>query len=252
MFAIVSKAPYVGLSMALLGVYAFNASASDYDREGPSSYYHASGPYDWSGVYVGGVLGYSWNKDRTSEYYTHNGQPRPAFDVPSNPHMYFDYEPDGVSGGVKAGVNFQTGGFVYGVEVDFEATDITGGFIDRVEGIGKGVDKYIWQGSIRGRLGYAFDRVLVFGSGGFSYAKIENTYTLVPTDTSEPITGTRAGWNVGGGIDYALTDTLIAGFEYRYTEFDTYSNVSLVAFPGLTGTQEPTSQSVRMSLSYKF
>lgn len=249
MFRMTSGAP-VAAAIALMGAFTASASASDFGQSAPA--YYSAGPYDWSGIYIGGVLGYNWNKDRTSEYYTHNGQPRPAFDTPGNPHMFFDYEPGGVSGGVKAGVNFQTGSFVYGVETDIEVTDITGGFLDTVENLGASKDKYIWQGSIRGRLGFAFDRVLVYGTAGFSYAKIQNTYTLVPLGISEPIKDTHTGWNIGGGVDYALTDTLIVGVEYRYTEFDTYTNVSRAAFPGLSGTQEPTSQALRTSLSYKF
>lgn len=246
-FWMTSKAPYA-VACALIGTLAATASASDL-YQGPA--YH-SGPYNWSGLYVGGVLGYNWNEDRTTEYYTHNGQPRPAFDNPANPHMFFDYEPDGLSGGVKAGVNFQTGSFVYGIETDFDVTDITGGFRDTVEGIGASKDEYAWQGSVRGRLGVAFDRVLVYGTGGFSYAKIKNTYTYVPLSISEPIEDVRTGWNIGAGVDYALTDNLILGLEYRYTEFEQFSNVSKVAFPGITGTQEPVSQAARMSLSYKF
>lgn len=227
-------------AFAIWGALAGSASASNL-YQGPASY--SAGPYNWSGFYVGGVIGYNWGEDRTTEYVTATGTPR---------NIFFDYTTQGVSGGLKAGINFQTGAFVYGLEGDFEATDITGGFIDRIENLGKGVDKYHWQASIRGRLGYAFDRVLVYGTGGVSYAKIENTYTLVPFSINESIEGVHAGWNVGGGIDYAIDENLIAGFEYRYTEFHEFRNVSTQAFPGLTGGQEPTLQSIRASLSYKF
>lgn len=230
--------------------FAADVSASDLDQGGHILY--SGSPYNWSGLYIGGVIGYNWNTDRTSEYYTATGGPRPAFDTPGSQAMFFDYEPEGVSGGVKAGMNFQTGAFVYGVEADFEATDINGGFVDRIEDLGKGVDTYDWQGSVRGRFGLAFNRVLIYGTAGFSFAKIKNLYTLVPLGISEPIKDIRVGWNVGAGLDYALTDRLIAGLEYRYTEFDAFSNVSTVAFPGITGAQEPVSQSMRMSLSYKF
>lgn len=238
-FWMTSKAPYA-VAFALIGTLAATASASDL-YQGPA--YHDAGPYNWSGLYFGGVVGYNWNEDRTTEYLTATGAAR---------NVYFDYDADGISGGLKLGVNFQTHAFVYGIEADIEGTNIDGGFIDRIENLGKGVDTYAWQGSVRGRLGVAFDRVLVYGTGGFSYAKIKNTYTLVPFSISEPIEDVRTGWNIGAGVDYALTDNLILGLEYRHTEFERFSNVSKMAFPGITGTQEPVSQAARMSLSYKF
>lgn len=227
-------------AFTILGALTGSASASDL-YQGPA--YYSAGPYNWSGFYIGGVVSYNWGEDRTTEYETATGNAR---------NVFFDYTSEGMSGGLKAGINFQTGAFVYGLEADFEATDITAGFIDRIEFLGKGVDKYHWQASIRGRLGYAFSRVLVYGTGGISYAKIENTYTLVPFSISESIEDIRAGWNVGGGVDYAIDENLIAGVEYRYTEFEEFRNVSMRAFPGITGSQEPTLQSIRASLSYKF
>ncbi|MFB2550362.1 outer membrane protein [Ensifer soli] len=199
--------------------------------------------FSWSGFYVGGVAGYNWNDDLTSEYITATGAAR---------NVTFAYSPDGISGGVKAGVNFEQGSFVYGLEADIERTSIKGTFIDRIEDLGRGDDTYDWQASLRVRMGLAMDRVLIYGTGGVSFARIENTYTFVPTNTRESFSDTHRGWTVGAGVDYAITDNWIAGFEYRHTEFDRFSNVSTVAFPGLTGTQEPKSDALRLSISYKF
>lgn len=232
-------APACAAAVALAGLLTTSVSASDMYTGAPPY----AGAYDWSGLYLGAVVGYNWNKDRTTEYLTATGQPR---------NIAFDYDLDGVSGGVKAGFNFQSGRIVYGAEADFEWTDITGGFIDRIENIGQGVDHYDWQASIRGRLGVAFDRVLVYGTAGVSFARIENIYTLVPFAISEPIEDVRTGWTAGGGVEYAVTENVVAGIDYRYTEFDRFSNVSVSAFPGLTGTQQPTSHGLRLSLGYKF
>ncbi len=203
----------------------------------------AEDTFSWSGFYIGGVAGYNWNDDLTSEYITATGAAR---------GITFPYDPDGMSGGVKAGMNFQNGSFVYGLEGDFELTNIKGTFIDRIENIGRGDDKYDWQASLRARMGVAMDRFMVYGTGGLAVARIQNTYTLVPFGISETFEKTHTGWTAGGGVDYAITDNLIAGVEYRFTKFEKFSNVSTVAFPGLTGTQEPTSHALRVSLSYKF
>ncbi|WP_377294677.1 outer membrane protein [Rhizobium sp. SG2393] len=224
------------LALGLASGVAFAAMVS-------GSAARAEDTFSWSGFYIGGVAGYNWNKDLTSEYITATGAAR---------GITFPYDPDGMSGGVKAGVNFEAGSFVYGVEGDFELTNIKGTFIDRIENIGRGDDKYDWQASLRARMGLSMDRLMVYGTGGLSVARIENTYTLVPFGISEKFESTRTGWTAGAGADYAITDHLIAGVEYRFTKFEKFSNVSTVAFPGLTGTQEPTSHALRFSLSYKF
>lgn len=201
--------------------------------------------YDWSGVYVGGLVGFNWGKDRTAESGTWLGFPVGAV---------FGYDVDGASGGVKAGVNFQSGAFVYGAEADIEAANISGGFVDNVQHAGIGSDRYDWLASIRARMGYAMDRTMVYGTGGVSFAHIENTYSqvLLPPNTSESFDKLRTGWTVGAGVDYALTDKVILGAEYRFTNFNAFSNVSKTAFPGVTGEQNPMSHALRLTLSYKF
>lgn len=225
----------------VVGLAATHATAADLDQ--PAQSY--STPYDWSGVYIGGVVGYNWGKDSTVESGSWLGFPVNA---------EYGYTLDGASGGIKAGVNFQSGSFVYGAEADIEMANIRGGFVDRIQNAGIGNDRYDWQGSVRARMGYAMDRVLVYGTGGVSFAHIENTYSqvLIPPVTSEPFDKVRAGWNIGAGVDYAVTDKIILGAEYRYTDYNAFSNVSTVAFPGVTGEQDPSSHAVRLTLSYKF
>lgn len=195
----------------------------------------------WDGAYVGVVGGYNWYKDRTTEYFTATGE---------DTGLVYDYSPDGWSGGVKAGINFQAGQFVYGLEADFEKTNIGGGFID--SGIGTGEDDVEWQSSIRARMGLAVDRFMVYGTGGVAFASIKNTYTYLPTMTDESFTNVATGYTVGLGVDMAITEHVIGGLEFRHTDFGSKSNVSEVAFPGLTGRQEPSSNTIRVSLSYKF
>lgn len=234
------RAAMIALAAATTGIVSTQAIAADLM---PGSDAGSSGAYDWSGVYVGGVAGYSWGSDRLTEYATATGAPR---------NMAFDYDLDGMSGGVKAGVNFQSGNFVYGAEADFELTSIDGTFIDDIQHLGRGDDSYAWQASLRGRAGFAMDRLMIYGTGGLQAARMKNVYTLVPFGISEPIENTHYGWTAGAGVDYAVTDNVIAGIEYRFTKFNEFTNVSTVAFPGITGTQEPSFNSLRVSLSYKF
>ena len=202
-----------------------------------------AGDYDWSGFYVGGVASYNTGGDRLTEFTTATGAPR---------NMFFDYDLSGIAGGAKAGANLQFDSFVIGAEADFELSRVDGTFIDRIQNLGRGDDTFSWQASLRGRAGFAMERMMIYGTGGVAAARSENKYTLVPFGISEPIEGTHYGWTAGAGVDYAVTGNLIAGIEYRFTQLNDYTNVSKVAFPGISGTQEPHLNSLRVSLSYKF
>ncbi|MDL2410690.1 porin family protein [Rhizobium calliandrae] len=68
------------------------------------------------------------------------------------------------------------------------------------------------DGSIRARLGYAFDRALLYAAGGW-----EATRGFV--DTGSKDTSTFNGWTIGAGLDYAFTDKIFGRLEYRFTDF---------------------------------
>jgi len=76
-----------------------------------------------------------------------------------------------------------------------------------------------WTGSLRMRVGYAFDRVLVYGTGGVAFAGNKYSATLGNNFAVWSKNETLVGWTIGAGVDYALTDSIFAGVEYRYTGF---------------------------------
>src|SRR5450830_1708577 len=91
--------------------------------------------FSWSGFYLGADVGYSWGRDHLVEYFT-----------ATNVFTGFEqkYNPNGVSGGVYAGANYQFGSTVLGFEADFEPTRITGGWSDPLVG-GAGDTSINWQ-----------------------------------------------------------------------------------------------------------
>ena len=103
-----------------------------------------------------------------------------------------------------------------GIEGDFEGwtvgkvryTAITGDFLTAHSK---------WGGSVRGRVGYAADRVLLYIAGGAAFV---SSVTSIPT-TGISFGGddTRVGWTVGAGLDYAFTNNWFTGVEYRYSQF---------------------------------
>jgi outer membrane immunogenic protein len=159
---------------------------------------------------------------------------------------------NGVTYGLLGGANYQAGQFVFGVEGDLGGwtagkvryTAITGDFITAHSK---------WGGSIRGRIGYAVDRALLYVTGGAAF--VSNETTATGTGYSIGGDGVRWGWTVGGGLDYAFTNNWFTGLAYRYSQYEsktfTYPvgilNLGIVGFK-----QELSNQQVTARLGYKF
>lgn len=202
----------------------------------------------WAGPYLGVQGGYADGKDRVHEYFTATGQ---------STGMEFNYDFKGWLGGVHAGYNFQFDNIVVGVEADLEFARLRGGFYDPpaapLNPGGSGTTEIDWQGSFRGRLGYAFDRIMLYGTAGFAFAKIDHLYSNQTTMVYEPTGSVRTGWTAGLGLEYALTPNMTTRIEYRHTNFGNYFYPSQLAFPGLlTGQQRPKYNATRLGLSYRF
>jgi outer membrane immunogenic protein len=194
----------------------------------------------WTGFYIGGEVGYAWGRDHTVETFSATG---------ASTGFEWRYDLDHVVGGGFAGFNYQFGSLVAGLEADIEAAGNKGGFYDPP---GAGDTHIKWQGTARGRLGFAAGPALFYATGGLAFADISHTYVQVITPISETTSGIRTGWTAGVGVDYAVTRNLLARVEYRYTDYGKYQYDSVTAFPGLTGQQSPTLNTLRVGLAYKF
>jgi outer membrane immunogenic protein len=91
------------------------------------------------------------------------------------------------------------------------------------------------QGSVRSRIGIAFDRFLIYGTGGVAFTGFNTTITDTTgfftgvQGTNTTFSNTRAGWTAGGGIEYAITDNWWVRAEYRYSNF---GHTTDFPFPG--------------------
>ncbi|WID98791.1 porin family protein [Bosea vestrisii] len=196
--------------------------------------------YNWSGVYLGGQVGYSWGSDRASEFATAGRAPL---------GRSFDYSPSSFIGGARVGFNYQLGSIVVGVEGDIEGVNAHEGKGDLGGTVRVRQD---WQGSVRARLGYSLDRIMVYATGGVAFTKLEYAYVSPLAGLTETINSSRTGWTVGGGVDYAVTDNIILGVDYRYSDYGRFDHVGLSAYLGRTVEHEPSAHAVRASLAYKF
>lgn len=193
--------------------------------------------YAWSGFYAGGQIGYSWGSERT------------RFIAANGAATAFSYDTDALFGGGHLGFNTQIGSFVVGLEGDVEALNADGSFSDP---FGTGGVKRDWQASVRGRLGFAMDRFMIYATGGAAFTEFDQHFVNLGTGLRETTQTSRSGWTVGGGVAYAVTDRLIAGVEYRYTDFGRFNRFGRSAFLGFTTDHDSTQHALRTSLSYRF
>jgi outer membrane immunogenic protein len=205
-----------------------NATAADVVRRAPAPVYKAPPPvyaptYNWSGIYLGGHLGYSWSGE--SATFTGIG-------------LGGSLDPKGFLAGGQIGANWQVGALVFGIEGDLSWTNASGS--TTIAGTLVNAD-HNWYGTATGRLGYAWNNWLLYGKGGAAWMN---------ADYSTPagsIKATRNGWIVGGGIEYGLAPNWSAKIEYDYLDLGT--DVLMVPPSTKVDTQVHT---LKMGLNYRF
>jgi outer membrane immunogenic protein len=174
-----------GAVAALVAGWAGAAQAADlsYGSRAPYTVNQPLNSYSWAGPYLGGNLGYDWGT------------------VSYNPT-----KPSGFSGGVQGGYNWQQPGpLVFGVEGDIQLSSADDTFAPW---------KFSnpWFGTVRGRVGYAFNNVLFYGTGGLAFGELRaDTFGLTETHTN-------AGWTVGVGTEVGLAQNWSAKIEYLYVD----------------------------------
>ena len=189
--------------------------------------------FTWTGLYLGGQIGYAWGTDTLTVF---------PFGFGTN------FTPNGVVGGAHIGYNLQLNQFVAGLEGDVEGTGISRNFSPGGPIYNTSVPV---QGSIRARLGVAFDRALLYATGGAAFAGFDTSVTGFPGFDQNSTT--RAGWTIGGGIEYALTNNWSIRAEYRYADFGHFADATPNTFGfGSFVNHHETENAVRAGFSYKF
>ena len=209
--------------------------------------------FTWTGFYAGAQAGYAFGRTTVTE--TSGLAPAVAFNVG---------RPDGFIGGVHVGYNFSTqslpvfgkiipsfggGGLVLGIEGDADGNDI---HATTTTGALNESFRNVVQGSIRGRLGVAVDRALFYATGGAAFADFQDTFNSARG--FDEFSHTLVGYTVGGGVEYAVTNTISVRAEYRYSDFGNYNSLSFATFrPAVVNNAERvTIQRVQAGFSYKF
>ena len=176
---------FVLRALALIAVsWTMSAQAADlnYGSRAPYTVNQPLNAYSWAGPYLGGNLGYAWGS-------VENNLTKPS----------------GLSGGVQAGYNWQTGALVFGIEGDIQATGAEDTFAPW---------KFSnpWFGTVRGRAGYAINDVLFYGTGGLAFGELRaTTFGLSESQTN-------AGWTLGVGAEMGFAPNWSAKIEYLYVD----------------------------------
>jgi len=205
--------------------------------------------FSWTGFYIGGDGGYGFGRSIGTADGSAGSTPLP-----------YTIKADGGFGGGFIGANYQFApNWVIGIEADWQAASLKGSTLLPDPGFR---DTYTFEtrvsdfGSARGRLGYAFDRFLVFGTGGVAWGSFKTSYGftgLTPFYTNS--VRAKTGWAAGAGLEYAATNNILLRVEYRHTDLGTISYFS-PPFPAGTNSLEHgnhlTINDVRAGVAYKF
>jgi outer membrane immunogenic protein len=253
------------LACAALAVIAVPAMAAD--MSSARMYTKAPMPapvFSWTGFYLGANIGGGWAQVTDSATAAVPGIGTFSASPSSTA--------SGVIGGGQIGYNWQAGNFVFGVEADIdgsgEKSTSTGlcptSVCRAISASVTATDKVEDFGTARGRIGLAFNRWMIYATGGASWQNINTSYAATTAGATTALassTTNRAGYAIGGGAEAALwSNNWIGGFEYLYLDTGTFSTgtASLAAIARapagstLATTARVQNNILRARLSYKF
>jgi outer membrane immunogenic protein len=142
--------------------------------------------------------------------------------------------PKGFTGGLTAGYNWQWNRLVFGLEADIDAFMLKGSR-SGIATDGVGVTHFVnqevktdWLATLRPRIGYAFDNILIYGTGGLAVTNLKYSVSYTTDNPGLPggadsVSKTKLGWTAGLGAEYALSQRWSLKAEYLYASFDSVS-----------------------------
>lgn len=236
------------LSSAVLLAAISTASAADLSRP---VYTKAPPPpppaFSWTGFYVGLNAGGKW---ATPDDTVTAGGTTITFTGSTNSSW--------IAGG-QVGYNWQPVGspWVFGVEGDIDAQDF-----NRSRVVGTAIGPFVpgdafsfesrWQASLRGRIGYAWDRFLLYATGGVAFADVKGTASLVGIGVVSNDT-TVTGGTVGGGIEWAVWNNISLGIEGRWTGYGDHTfNGGVIGVTPVSHTISLDTTEVMGKLNFRF
>jgi outer membrane immunogenic protein len=213
-----------GAALLALGL-SVPAKAADM----PVKYVAPAPVFTWTGCYVGVHIGYKWGQSKQTYGGLVNGLPSNF--IPAGTDLTDNYDVDGPVGGAQGGCNYQTGAWVWGVEVDGAWSSASGQAAPAANAIALGVNPNFlfstnerWLSTARGRLGWAADRWMWYVTGGAAWSGFDlnnsnGNAILFPAAQRQPTRVNKTGWIVGVGTEYALLGGWSVKSEFLYANF---------------------------------
>lgn len=249
-------------TLAILGGVSHAADLPS--RVAPVPYVTAAPIFSWTGFYAGVNAGYGWGKfdERDSSITTDGTFPG----LPATPATYAGLprtvKADGFVGGLQAGYNAQFGALVVGVEADYQFADLdrTIDYLGSVAGPYYLTNAKLNQfGTVRGRIGYAFDRFMVYGTGGLAAGSVKTSVAVTPGTTgvgtafAASVSDTSVGYALGGGVEAALWANWSVKAEYLYVNLGRErSTYPIGGGASASANIKTDAQIVRVGLNYRF
>ena len=243
------KASFLRLALiSTLLVPVTSALAADLDPPPPVDDLRPA-TYDWSGISVGVFGAVSALQGRYDATQICDDPATPAVE----PCPIVDPEMSGIGYGfgVKAGADYQIDNFVVGIVGDWTFGDSLADNDDPVEATYMNMPNLA---TLRGRVGLADDRTLVYATAGIAAAEMEFGALVGPGSVDDSEAKWTYGWTIGLGIEHAFTDSLTFGLEYLYIDLDDTDHF-LTDGAGASGTIDMIYEdmhTIRASLNYRF
>ncbi|MGA0597634.1 outer membrane protein [Enterovirga sp. CN4-39] len=248
------------LTATALTCISASAFAADLPTRAAPPPYVAVPVFTWTGFYagvnIGGGFGVNGDRNRIVTI-APGGLPGPLGGYAGTVTLSGNNNQDGIVGGGQIGYNYQIGSFVIGLEADIQGADLAGNragtvifapppiipgggiFAPAINNRAGGIE---WFGTVRGRVGYAWDRLLVFGTGGFAYGdgpNINCATALGAVACGSNLNDIRTGWTAGGGVEYAFTPNWTGKIEALYVSLDRNRAGNFVGATSIGGVVTP-------------
>jgi outer membrane immunogenic protein len=192
--------------------------------------------YTWTGFYIGGQIG--------------AGVGRSSWSDPMTGGNNTFTSGTGFLGGGQIGASYQWNALVLGVEGDFNWAGLKGSGTDFLgDTIGTETQ---WTSTVAGRVGAAFNRLLIYGKGGAAFARDRSTFTDL-AGNSASTTFTRTGWTAGVGLEYGITQNWSAKIEYDYLSFGSQPlNFTTVTPTTHASNSSLSVQEIKAGINFRF
>jgi outer membrane immunogenic protein len=198
--------------------------------------------FTWTGLYVGGNVGWHWGSDSITTASNSIGFP-PPINARVDALTPTALKPQGAMGGFQMGYNWQINNFVVGLEGD---ANWLGGTASRHlvfpfatnaanPAIGSLMDNAVssrFIGTIRPRVGFSVDRLLLYATAGGAFGSIKTSDSFcnvgcvpnIGNSTSASGIATKVGWTAGAGAEWAISNSWSIKAEYLYVNLGSFNN----------------------------